>query len=128
MPLQIFCGTYCSAVECTVAHAGLPKSHQSQRRRKILVGFFFIGASISIGREIWCLLYAGFFVANFDVPVDVSVGVNANVNVDANEKNANVGISVSVSVIFSVRVTVTVSVTRGFRRLYQEGLLPPTSK
>ena len=26
--------------------------------------FFCIGASISIGREIWCLPYAGFFLIN----------------------------------------------------------------
>ena len=33
-----------------------------------LAGFFGIGATICIGREILCLPYAGFFVKNFELP------------------------------------------------------------
>ena len=50
----------CSAVECTVAHPRLTKSPKEEE--KSLNVFFCIGTSISIGREIWCLPYAGFFL------------------------------------------------------------------
>ena len=50
----------CSAVECTTAHPRLTKS--TKEEEKSLYVFFCIGASISIGREIWCLPYARFFL------------------------------------------------------------------
>ena len=49
----------CSAVECTAAHPRLTKSLKEEE--KSLYVFFCIGASISIGREIRCLPYEGFF-------------------------------------------------------------------
>ena len=49
----------CSAVECTAAQPRLTKSPKEEE--KSLYVFFCVGASISIGREIWCLPYAGFF-------------------------------------------------------------------
>ena len=49
-----------SAVECTAAHPGLTKSPEEEEIS--LYVFFCIGASISIGREIRCLPYAGFFL------------------------------------------------------------------
>ena len=49
----------CSAVECTAAHPHVNKIPQEED--KSLYVFFCIGASISIGREIGCLPYAGFF-------------------------------------------------------------------
>ena len=46
------------AAECTAAH---PCLTNPPKKKKILVSFFFrIGASVSIGQEIWCLPYAGF--------------------------------------------------------------------
>ena len=48
-----------SAVECTAAHPRLTKSPKEDK--KSLFVFFCISASISIGREIQCLPYAGFF-------------------------------------------------------------------
>ena len=47
-----------SAVECTAAQPRLTKSPKEEE--KSLCVFFCIGASISIGREIRCLPYAGF--------------------------------------------------------------------
>ena len=49
----------CSAKECKAAHPRLTKSPEEEE--KSLYVFFCIGASISIGWEIWCLSYAGFF-------------------------------------------------------------------
>ena len=49
-----------SAVECTAAHHRLTKSPKEEE--KSLYVFFCVGASISIGREILCLPYAGFFI------------------------------------------------------------------
>ena len=51
-----------SAVECTAAHSRLTKSPQEED--KSFYVFFCVGASISIGREIRCLPYAGFFYLN----------------------------------------------------------------
>ena len=48
-----------AAVECTAALPRLTKSHKEEE--KSLYVFFCIGASISIGREIRCLPYAGIF-------------------------------------------------------------------
>ena len=47
-----------SAVECTAAHPRLTKYPEEEE--KSLYVFFCVGASISIGREIRCLPYAGF--------------------------------------------------------------------
>ena len=44
-----------------VVYTAAPLNKISGRRRKIIVCFICVGASISIGREIWCLPYAGFF-------------------------------------------------------------------
>ena len=52
-----------SAVECTAAHPRLTKSPKEEE--KSLYIFFSIGASISIGREIRCLPYAGSFSTKF---------------------------------------------------------------
>ena len=49
----------CSAVECTAAHPRLTKSPKEEE--KSLYAFFCISAFISIGQEIWCIPYAGFF-------------------------------------------------------------------
>ena len=49
----------CSAVESIAAHPRLTKS--PEKEEKSLYVFFCVGASISIGREIRCLPYAGFF-------------------------------------------------------------------
>ena len=49
----------CFAVECTAAQPRLTKSPEEEE--KSLYVFFFVGASISICREIRCLPYAGFF-------------------------------------------------------------------
>ena len=54
---------------CTVAHPRLTKFPEGEG--KSLYVFFCIGASISIGREIWCLPYAGFlFYTNNQVTGD----------------------------------------------------------
>ena len=53
----------CSAVKYTAAHPRLTKSPKEEE--KSLYVFFCIGASISIGREIRCLPYAGFFLFFF---------------------------------------------------------------
>ena len=52
-----------SAVECTAAHPRLTKSPKEEE--KSLYFFFCVGASISIsiGREIRCLPYAGFLLS-----------------------------------------------------------------
>ena len=50
----------CSALEFITAHPRLTKSPIEEER--FLYVFFCIGASISIGREIRCLPYAGFFL------------------------------------------------------------------
>ena len=52
-----------SAVECTAAHPRLTKSPEEEE--KSLYVFFCVG-SISIGREIRCLPYAGFFSVEID--------------------------------------------------------------
>ena len=49
-----------SAVECRAAHPRLIKSPEEEE--KPLYIFFCVGPSISIGREIRCLPYAGFFL------------------------------------------------------------------
>ena len=48
-----------SAVESTAAHSRLTKSPEENQ---IPYKFFCIGAFISIGREIRCLPYVGFFL------------------------------------------------------------------
>ena len=53
-------GDHGSAIECTGAHIRLTKSPKEEE--KSLYVLFCIGASISIGREIRCLPYAGFFL------------------------------------------------------------------
>ena len=50
----------CSPEEWTAAHPHLTKSPKEEE--KSLYVFFCIGASFSIGLEIWCLPYAGFFL------------------------------------------------------------------
>ena len=49
-----------SAVECTAAQPRLTKSPKEEE--KSFYVFFCVGASISIGREIQCLPYAGFLI------------------------------------------------------------------
>ena len=49
-----------SALECRAAHPRLEKS--LTKKKNPCMFFFCIGAFISIGREIRCLLYAGFFI------------------------------------------------------------------
>ena len=58
-----------SAVECTAAHPRLTKSPKEEE--KSLYVFFCVGASISIGQEIWCLPYAGFFLEILYWPLDL---------------------------------------------------------
>ena len=53
-----------SAVECTAALPRLTKSPKEEE--KSLHVFFCVGASITIGREIRCLLYAGFLISTID--------------------------------------------------------------
>ena len=50
----------CSAVECTATHPRLTKSPKAEK--KSFYVFSCIVASFSIGREILCLLYAGFLL------------------------------------------------------------------
>ena len=50
----------CSAVECAAANPRLTKSPEEEEKSQYV--FFCISASISIGREIWCLRYAGFLL------------------------------------------------------------------
>ena len=52
-----------AAVECTAALPRLTKSPKEED--KSLYVFFCIIASISIGREIRCLLYAGFLLSKY---------------------------------------------------------------
>ena len=54
-----------SAVECTATHPRLTESPKEEE--KSLYFFFCSGASISIGWEIRCLPYAGFFTINLNV-------------------------------------------------------------
>ena len=49
----------CSAVEYTAAHT--PLTIFPEEEEKSFYVYFYIGAYISIGREIRCLPYAGFF-------------------------------------------------------------------
>ena len=49
-----------SAVECTAVHPRLTKYPEEEEKSLYVV--FCVGASISIGREIRCLPYAGFLV------------------------------------------------------------------
>ena len=48
-------------MECRAAHPRLTKSPEEEEKA-MYVFLFFIGASISIGREILCLPYAGFLI------------------------------------------------------------------
>ena len=70
--LKLVGEVHCIAKKCSVIqrikmqtmalHSIPPPLNQiTQKRRRTFVSFFCIGASISIGREIRCLPYAGFF-------------------------------------------------------------------
>ena len=56
-----------SDVECTASHPRLTKSTEKEERSMYV--FFCMGASISIGQEIWCLPYAGLLVLSLQCAV-----------------------------------------------------------
>ena len=67
-----------SAVECTAAQPRITKSPKEEE--KSLHVFFCVGASISIGREFRCLLYAGFSKHRPSGPM-LSISQNVHISV-----------------------------------------------